>query len=161
MDYSQEYNLRTMNSDLPRAGLPRVGRLLGILAGLFLLALGLGLGMITYALLFDKGPPDVRGMALAGAIFSVVLWFLNLSRRLILGRSYPDGGLFSPIELRAIACFWIALPLPSLFTGSWHKPDRPLALQVLSLIVAFAFFVAIASTLFKTASSRKATSREE
>jgi len=150
----------TMNSTITQARLSRTGRLLGILAGLLLLVLGLGLGLLTYVVLFDKKPPGFGGLALAGAIFSVTFWVLNLSRRLILGRPYADGGLFSPFELRVIACFIIVLPLTALFSGSWQKPDRPPALQWLGFIVQFAFFIVIAFSLFKIASARKARSQD-
>ena len=116
--------------------------------------------MIIYVLLFDKEPPGLGILALAGVIFAVTLWVLNLSRRLILGRPYPGGGLFSPFELRVFACSWIALPLMSLLTGSWQKPGSPLALQLGTFLVRFAVAVLIAFALFEIASSRKARSRK-
>ena len=149
-----------MNGDIPRARLSRTGRLLGGLAGLLLLPLGLGLGFLTYVLLFDKEPPGPSILALAGVTFLATFWILNLSRRLILGRPFPDGGLFSPLELRVIACFIIALPAIALLTGSWRQKSDG-SVQSLAFVLQSVFYILIAFRLFRIASSRKTRSDNE
>lgn len=92
-------------------------------------ALGIATGAIAVALfslnayflwLVFGRTPSMPALVLLGCIALVGVFFLALSRRLLLGKGRNDGGLFPPFALRLAGVIFLSSPLLLFFGPRTH-----------------------------------------